>query len=388
MHGVDKASQLVDNSETLRTSLDEEIEVTSPRGRPSYLRSLNHRRFLQALRGNGPMSRSDLARDLGMSKVTVSSIANDLLERGVICEAGVSKQKIGRRAALLDLGPQLGVVAAVDVDTQTISARLADLRGEPIKDVRRDTPDDLGALVAVIASFLVEAAGSCGRRVQDIRHVKIAVPASVEPSGVVSFAGMPKYIEGSALLTQLQTKLPGIGVSLVNDMNAASIGEGRCGAARRWSKFAYLGVRRSGTGMGLVLNGRLYQGARGRAGEIGLLQLGHEPNALDSILSKHDARTLNELARVLATAFVLLDLEGIVIYTQLREGIDWFAQLEAHLLGMVPYPVCLTESELGDRAPLVGAIVLALDQVWKNPDFHMRRQESQPQSRLVMHARG
>ena len=362
--------------------------MTSPRGRPSYLRNLNHRRFLHALRGNGPMSRSDLARHLGMSKVTVSSIANDLLKRGVVCEAGVSAHRVGRRAALLDLGPQLGVVAAVDVDSQTISARLADLRGEPIKDVRRGTPDDLGSLVALVASILIEAAGSCGRNVQDIWHVKIAVPASVEPTGVVSFAGVPKYIEGSLLLTQLQAMLPGVGISLVNDMNAASIGEGRCGAARRWSKFAYLGVRRSGTGMGLVLNGRLYKGAYGRAGEIGLLQLGHEPNALDAILSKRDARTLNELARVLATAFVLLDLEGIVIYTQLREGFDWFAQLEAHLLGMVPYPVCLTESELGDQAPLIGAIMLALDQIWKNPEVFMLRPESQPPGRLVMHATG
>lgn len=334
------------------------------------------------------MSRSDLARRLGMSKVTVSSIANDLLKNGVICEAGVSTHRVGRRAALLDLGPQLGVVAAVDVDSQVVSVRLTDLRGEPIEDAWRDTPDDLDSLVALVASVLVEIARDCGRRVQDVLHLKIAVPASVDPRGVVSFAGVPKYIEGSSLLAHVQTMLPGVVVSVVNDMNAASIAEGRYGAARRWSKYAYLGVRKSGTGMGLVLNGRLYTGAHGRAGEIGLLRLGQEPNALESLLSRHDSQTLNELAGVLATAFVLLDLEGIIVYTQLREGIDWFAQLEAHLRGMVPYPVSLTEGELGDQAPLVGAITLALDQIWKNPDVLMRRPESQPPGRLVVHAGG
>lgn len=341
-------------------------------GRPSHLRSLNHRALVRAIRDHGPISRSDLARRLGMSKVTVSSIVTDLLGDAVVREAGTASQGIGRSATLLDLHPSIGVLAAADMDSETIRLRLSDMRGTRIRQAKHNMPDSLGELLSLIADGLAGLAEDSDTSLSQILHLKIAVPAAVEPNGNISFASSPKYIEGKGTFRQLQKLLPGGLVSLVNDVNAASIGEGRCGAARGWSKYAYLGVRKSGIGMGLVLNDRLYLGAHGRAGEIGLLRPRGEPWPLDAVSSEQAPEALNELAKVVATTFALLDLEGIVLHTRLKEGVDWFEELERHLQAMVPYTVELTEGRLGDDGPLVGATMLALDQTWKKLESVVR----------------
>ncbi len=154
-------------------------------------------------------------------------------------------------------------------------------------------------------------------------------------------------------------------MTTVNDVNLAATGEGRSGAARAWSRFVFMGVRTTGVGMGLVLDGRLYRGANGRAGEIGNLRLSGDGTPLDARFSRISPQALGELAKVLAVTFAVLDLDGVIVYSEVDGGVDWFDDLAQQLAALVPFPIQMKPSELHDDAVLTGATLVALDALWQ-----------------------
>jgi predicted NBD/HSP70 family sugar kinase/biotin operon repressor len=331
-------------------------------GKPALLRDINRKRVLRALRDADPDSRAGLARRLGISKVTVSTVVQDLIAEGFAREVGTSRQGSGRRATLLDLDRRAGVVVAADVAAEQVRLLLASLHGRPLAERAFATPGGLKPLLARFSQAFAALTGEAGVSPEAVAQLCVAVPASVGPNNKVYFSGAPGYL---AELPRLAAALPGTPLRFVNDMNMAAVGEQHGGVAKNWVQFAFLGVRKSGVGMGLVLSGRVYAGIHGRAGEVGLLRLEGQPTALD-MLAEHDSEAvLAELSRVLATTVALLDLEGIVFYTDFAGGVDWLGRLGHDLEARVPYPVELLPSSLGRDAPLKGALVIALEQAWR-----------------------
>ena len=78
-----------------------------------------------AIRREGPLSRTDLAEHLGYSRASVTALAGRMLAAGILSEAGEGKSAGGRRPWLLDINPDLGYVAGVDIGaTEYIHERL------------------------------------------------------------------------------------------------------------------------------------------------------------------------------------------------------------------------------------------------------------------------
>lgn len=340
-------------------------------GRPSKIRAYNRWRVLQAVRDRGALTRADLARLLHVSKVTASAVAAGLLEHGQLIETEKAGSGVGRRAGVLRLSPTLGRVLALDIDAHEVRAAITDLRDHgpeagggqrraPTPDPFA-TPDDLGGLIDLLCRTIRDAAD---RGEGPLRRVAVAVPASVGRDGHPTAAGVPRYLEGSRLGEALAASLPDVPVLLVNDINAAALAERRHGAARDWNDFAYLGIRHSGIGMGLMLDGAVHRGRAGRAGEIGLLRLDRRFENLDAVFANDGKEALEELSTVLATAFTLLDLEGFVLHADVPRGRPWLAELEERLREVVPYEVELRAGRLGPLAPLHGGLALALDAAW------------------------
>lgn len=345
-----------------------DVSSSTPPGRPSLLRSINHRRLLQAVRDHGPISRTALTERLALSRVTVSTIARRLLDLGLVCEAGRSRSgAVGRRAALLDLDPSLGSVLAIDVQLDRLHAQSGDLRGTVLDRWDVAAPAALPGLVACVAESVarVDGAGSASSPATagGVRHLVVTVPGSVDPDGTVRYAGSPRWLEGAPLGRALTEALPHTPFTVMNDVNAAAVGEHRMGAARGWERYAFVGVRKGGIGMGLVIGDQLYRGAHGRAGEIGPVRL-HGEGALDAAMARIDADALTELARLLAVTFAVLDLDGVVVHSELDRGDDWFGELDEQLGRRVPYPVRLVMSRLGEQAVLAGALLAGLDRSW------------------------
>jgi predicted NBD/HSP70 family sugar kinase len=330
---------------------------TSP-GQPSDLRDVNAHRLVAGLRELGPASRPELARHLGLSAVTIASIAHDLVRAGVLVEAGTRGQRVGRRAVVLDVASDAGAVFVSDIRLDDVRWRRLGLRGEAVDEGSFAMPPDAESLILRLAA--VAKSGSGTGRLQ----VVVGVPATVQADGIVRYWGRPGMLHGVALAERLSDRLDGAAVLTVNDLNLAAVGEQRAGAASAWSRFVYIGVRATGVGMGLVLDRHLYQGANGRAGEIGNLRLSGDGTPLDTRFTRISTEALAELAKVLAVTFAVLDLDGVVVHSEIERGFDWFSVLADHLEALVPFPISLVRSELQDDAVITGAAIVGLDAVW------------------------
>ncbi|MDZ7708335.1 MAG: ROK family transcriptional regulator [Trueperaceae bacterium] len=335
-------------------------------GRPSKIRAYNRWRVMKAVRDRGALTRADLARLLHVSKVTASAVAAGLIENGQLIEAERAGSGVGRKPGVLRLSPTLGRVLAFDIDAHEVRATMSDLRGEALQGSATPpsafaTADDLEGLLGDLTRTIREAAD---RDDAPLRHVSIAVPASVDRDGRLTNAGVPRYLEGSRFGAALRERRPDVPVLLVNDMNAAALAERRHGAANDWNDFAHLGIRHSGIGMGLMLDGTVHRGRAGQAGEIGLLRLDRRFENLDAVFANDGKEALHELTTVLATTFTLLDLEGFVLHADVPRGRTWLAELEERLCEVAPYEVPLRSSRLGPFAPLHGGLAMALDAAW------------------------
>lgn len=241
-------------------------------GQPPLLRRLNEGAILEALRKHGPLSRAALARRLRLSKSTVSEIVTDLLRRGLVHEAARERPgPSGRTAMLLDITPEAGFVCGIDIGGTFARAAVADLKGRIRarlgEEVSRSSLTDLEEQVVSLAH---RALAQAGIRPTRLLAAGIGVPGAVAPeSGAVTLCPNLPFLEGVALADRLQPLL-GCEVLVENDVNLGAIGEKWRGCAANVPNFAYMAVG-TGVGMGVVLNGDLYRGARGFAGEVGYL---------------------------------------------------------------------------------------------------------------------
>ncbi len=329
-------------------------------GQPADLRVVNARRLVAGLRHLGPVSRPELARHLGLSAVTIASISQELVRAGVLVEAGLRGQGVGRKAVVIDVAPDAGAAWVADVRQDDVRWRRVGLHGEVLDEGSFDLAPDVDALVRDLAAH---AEGDHALR--GPLEVVVAVPATVGADGTIRYWSRSAMLHGVDLAARLGERLDHAHVTTANDVNLAATGEGRSGAARAWSRFVFMGVRTTGVGMGLVLDGRLYRGANGRAGEIGNLRLSGDGTPLDARFSRISPQALGELAKVLAVTFAVLDLDGVIVYSEVDGGIDWFDDLAQQLSALVPFPIQMKPSELHDDAVLTGATLVALDALWQ-----------------------
>src|SRR3954468_2263979 len=137
-----------------------------PAGSPGLLRRLNSAAVLHAVRADGPVSRSDLARATGLSKPTVNAAVELLLEQGYVSDDGeAASGRPGRRPLLLRFASGLGHVLGIDIGANKVLVLVADLAGEVLAVERRQTgtrredADSLLALVDDAAGAALDAAG-------------------------------------------------------------------------------------------------------------------------------------------------------------------------------------------------------------------------------------
>src|ERR1043166_9072776 len=143
-----------------------------PPGSPRLLRRLNSAAVLHAIRADGPVSRSELARATGLSKPTVNEVVEFLLGAGYVSESlplpdgDNHPRRPGRRARLLRFRSELGYVLGTDIGANKVLALVTDLDGRVLGSERQKTtaqerahPDAMLVKVRVVASAALRAAG-------------------------------------------------------------------------------------------------------------------------------------------------------------------------------------------------------------------------------------
>lgn len=234
------------------------------------LRESNRARALTAVYLNGPMTRQEIASSAYVSPATVSNLVGELLQQGVIVEAGAEQSDGGRPRALLRVNPEYGYVVGVDVGETTVLVELFDLemrvRASHSVTPRAATldPDDTAAQVL---DGLDHVIAHSGVDLEAILGVGVGIPGLVEHGEDAITHSQPLGWDAVPFgkLLRKGTSLP-----LLVDNGAKTFGQAEkwFGAARD-SENAIIVLLGTGTGVSIFTGGELYRGASSSAGEWG-----------------------------------------------------------------------------------------------------------------------
>src|SRR3954471_2372890 len=238
------------------------------------LRRLNRLRVIRALREEGQISRAEIARRTGLSRSTVSSLVSDLQGDGLVVERpepGLAHgSQGGRPPILLSFDASAGAAVGIDFGHSHLRVAVSDLASTILAERSRplDTDHDAQEGLDVAAERVAETLADAGVGREAVIGAGMGLPGPIEQgAGIVgSSAILPGWI-GMTAETEMRGRLE-IPVMVDNDANLGALAEAAFGAGRDAGDLVYLKVS-SGIGAGLILNGRLYRGSGGLAGELG-----------------------------------------------------------------------------------------------------------------------
>ncbi len=389
-----------------------------PGAAPS-LRESNRLRVIQALQILGVTSRADVARRTGLSRSTVSTIVAALQAEGIVVDRDADGRAAaggGRPPAPISLYPAAGLALGVDFGKRHLAVALADLSHELLAEEWREMPDDYDANTGMDrAAELVEVVlGAAGADRERVLGVGMGLPGPVHRSGLVgSSAILPGWAGTHA--AERMSDLIGMPVWLRNDADLGALAEAAWGAGRNASALVYLKLA-TGIGAGIVIDGRLFGGAGGTAGEIGHTSLDEtgdicrcgsrgcletyasgaaiagllsrslgEPLGPDDVMRRAvegDAgcrRALADAGRHIGAAVAdlcnLINPERIIVGGSMAVAGDVLLDPLREAVGLRAIPsaaedVEIVLGELGERAELLGAVALVLHEAgpaWTGP---------------------
>ncbi|GII92637.1 sugar kinase [Sinosporangium siamense] len=247
---------------------------------------MNERLLLDHLLVRGPASRADLAKITGLSKPTVSAALAGMEDSGLVHLAGEVLGRPGPVTSLYDVTAGAAHIGAVDIGRDWIRVAVADLRGRFVgrKD-GRNAAKNSEDLVSRVRELAQAAAGQAGLPWTSVITAVVGSPGVYDKDAdrMIFAPNLPGW-EGSGLGDRLRTAL-GVDVTIENDINLAALGEHAYGAGHGIANFALVSIG-TGVGMGIVVNGELYVGARGAAGEVSFLPA-PEPVPADDDTLRH-----------------------------------------------------------------------------------------------------
>lgn len=371
-------------------------------GSAASLRIANQRRVLAVLldRGTDPATQADITRETGLAAGTVSTIVRDLAAAAVVTTVAGS----GRRGTTVQLARGAGLVAGVDFGHSHVAVAIAEMSGEVLAEERRQLSpahqhtEGLETARAMLSALLA----SLGAEHSEVRNIGMGLPAPISNNIVMSSAILPGWVGLNA--RDEASRVLGAEVLIENDANLGALAEHRHGHGRGHANVIFVKVS-SGVGAGLILDNQLFRGGAGTSGEIGHLTLDDQgplcrcgsrgcleayaasgtalammadqmPGAgVDAIIEAAQQGNVSAL-RVfedaglhlgwgLATVTNLLNPDVILVGGDMSHAGELLLEsarlgLRRHVLaGTASTPVLV--AELGDRASMIGALVLAIE---------------------------
>ncbi|MEV6648135.1 ROK family transcriptional regulator [Amycolatopsis sp. NPDC051371] len=382
--------------------------------RHEEMRARNLEVVLGAVSRGGPLTRAALAERTGLTKSTVSKLVGDLVDAGLLAETGPARAgERGRPGVEVVLSGARVASLGLEINVDYLAVRVLDLTGG-IRFAARRERDNRGSrpkkVLAELQALASEALTETHRLGLEVAGAVLAVSGPVGDGVLFSAPNLGwQDVRPADLL-----RLP-IPVELDNEANLAALGELWFGDGER--DFLYVSGE-VGIGAGLVVNGTLFAGARGLAGELGhvvvapggppcrcggsgcletfagqeaLLAAGNAESVPDFLaaLEQGGAAALEAcdaagraLGVALTSAVNLLDLDRIVlggVFTQLYPWLSGPVSevLSARLGGLRGAPPVLSASRLGGDAATLGAAGRVVHRVLADPaPFVNRAQEA------------
>lgn len=361
----------------------------------SYARCLNNRLVMRELR-KAESSATMLSRELDLSNAALSSIIGELKRGGYIREVegetAATTGAIGRRPVYYSINEKFGCVAAIGLANHRAQIAISDMKMNitDFSETRVERYDV--ATVYELALALKDMLGKPEYRDVPLLGIDVSVPGRVNTlSNELQLA--PQFdkdlFSEKNYIVSLFERLFGVPVKMSNDICLAGHAEMHRGLLAGVNNGMLVDVD-EGIGGALVLDGKLYYGSQGFAGEIGLVRTEFEGNfdALDEFVSLRAIKarlgvmhtdealalfgsdekakayvlsTAHCLGRVLKDMVELLDVSTIVISGRAKRfGEEYMAAVNAEI-SRSSSKCTAVPSELGTDASVIGAVSKAVE---------------------------
>lgn len=370
------------------------------------LSAMNRSAILEFLRANGPCSRADLSRELGLSFPAVSSNVKTLIEAKLALEMGEGNNALGRKATLVAFNANWAYLIGVDIGRRHIRTMCADIAGE-IKFYHRIRYNKEDMYQTVLDAVQTAVSGA-GISLDDVACIGVGIPGIYDEKRNMHM--LAPFMEGwsvGELFPRLKQYYASKQIFFENSVNLGAIGEWWKGCARGYDSVVYMeyGV---GFGAAILHNGKILRGANGAAGEIGymtvetqalrdtfesegalekiipssvidryILDLGTDQPiqlklVLEALKKELPSQQVEKLPQYFAMSIIntvaVINPEIVVISGRLGIALYHYYQEEIHRLlkAHVPFPPLVCCSALDEKANAIGAIALAERLVVKN----------------------
>lgn len=225
----------------------------------------NDEQIVNVIRRQGLISRADIAKLTGLTPPTVTNITGKLLELGVILEDSIGESSGGRRPLLLTVNPKIAQVVIIHIRSEKMMGYLVD---SGFQVHYRESKKIKGMTKEEVLELMLEM----------IVHCKQAATAIVPAVGIV-VRGPVKTQEGISVfapnigwknipIRNIIEKKIGLPTFVENDAKALINGEYYYGSVQDANSMILLKVSH-GIGSGIMLDGKMYRGINGSAGEVG-----------------------------------------------------------------------------------------------------------------------
>ncbi|MDO8525036.1 MAG: ROK family protein [Candidatus Omnitrophota bacterium] len=224
--------------------------------------------ILELIRKRGPISRAEISRALGSNIVTVTNYADYYINKRVILEVGLDMSSGGRRPELLELNAKSGYVVGVDISPTNILAIVADLKVSVISRVKIPRPrTNMEELVEPIIKLIKDVIAKSRISGPEIKNIGMGISGIIDySSGTIRDTDPTRgrtrvsFLKFSKAIEQ-EFNIP---VYIGNDASCAAFGEKTLTPAADIDNLIYV---YSDVGCGMVINGDVYTGSNGCAGE-------------------------------------------------------------------------------------------------------------------------
>ncbi len=226
--------------------------------------------IVHTLRYHGPLGRSELARHLGVPRSQLTRCLAELSKSGLIHEPGLAPSTGGRKARLLEINSRAGYIVAADLGATSLDVAITDLHVTVLGREARAL--DVAEGPTIVLETVTETARRLMRKLgiapQQVLGVGMGVPGPVDynQGRTVSPPIMPGWNQFPIKAHLSETF--GCPSYVDNDVNIMALGEQFAGLGRGVDNFIYVKIG-TGIGAGIVVDGRLYRGSDGCAGDIG-----------------------------------------------------------------------------------------------------------------------
>lgn len=228
--------------------------------------------ILELVIKRGPISRTDISRLTGLNIVTVSNYINEFIEKELVIEKGFDVSTGGRRPTLVELNPKFGYIIGVGLTALNIVGILVDSKMQVICEVKKERPvENSEAVIDKLVETVEEVLSKSKVDASKIKGLGIGIPGVIDEEGQtirwLGAMGLSVVSISGVSLKDIFEKEFDIPTLVEHDAACGVFGERWFGFEADIKDMIYM---YTGVGCGLIINGQIYRGSTGSAGELGI----------------------------------------------------------------------------------------------------------------------